>query len=85
MARAKLDRTCEERRRLETECHTAANRASGLHQINGVPVLPEHRNVALGEKIAYFYDQIHAPRQATGAWKRLAQEEVQEWIGLARG
>src|ERR1700730_7764477 len=69
-----------QRTELEAERHATADGACGLHQIHGLAILAEDRDVSLRQEIADVDDRFHMAAQA-GDW--LADKNIQERIGLS--
>src|SRR6478609_3985392 len=70
--------------KLEVKRQSATHGARGLHQIDSPSVLPEDRNISLGQQVADFDDYVHMSSQRFAAANRLTQENVEEGISLSR-
>src|SRR2546423_11399658 len=69
----------------ESDSHAAADGAGGLHQVNGLAILPHHGHIALRQQIAQIDEHFHVGGQEAEGGDRLAKGEVKAGFPLAWG
>ena len=69
---------------LESKRHATAHRACRLHQVNRVPVIPQHRDISLRQKIAQINDGFDVAGKEPGSRDRLSEKETQIRISSPR-
>src|SRR2546430_2412301 len=67
---------------LKAERYPATHCACRLHQVHGVLILPQQRNITLSQQVAYVDKRIHVTRSKTGSRDRLSEENIQVGIRL---